>query len=544
MRIAPAIGTALALVAVAAPTTPAHSSESRPASTSQERATTDRTASRGGDIGLDTSTPGASFVHVSWHWIKAASGYRVQVAKNSDFSSVVTTRKKRNSDRRPAGGREATVVGHLRDATYYWVRVRKVRGSSKSPWSAPERVATKAKMPDKITHTAGRPGPEPGTTRIRWKSKGGHTDFYRITTALTPFGSKGHPGDGRHSMTWRVPGSARSFTMTPEQTADAGAPLGSARHLFFRIKAVRSGEADSAVRAYGHMGSTPITGRTSSGNGTELRFAQYNVHVASKDVAGHPWRDRAPLVAKNLARANPAVVALEEMIPSMWDDRAGGAGLDAALGNVGMGRYRLTRETPYGDSSPGDARILYDPDRVTMTSGCDPDVVSCAIRMPDPDGTARIAAYARFEDLASGKEFWFVAAHLNPGNDANTDELRGRQAQAIVDAMREVNSQHLPVIVGGDLNSSQTSNGADSPHVAFLDGGYYNTAAAKNQVNLQYNSVNAYRAPQRPSNYGFGSMIDSILTLGMPGANTFKQWRTDNPYPSDHNLVTANLRLP
>ena len=47
-----------------------------------------------GHIGLDTASLGATYVNVSWNWIKAASGYRVQLAKKSDFSELVTTRKK------------------------------------------------------------------------------------------------------------------------------------------------------------------------------------------------------------------------------------------------------------------------------------------------------------------------------------------------------------------------------------------------------------------------------------------------------------------
>jgi endonuclease/exonuclease/phosphatase family metal-dependent hydrolase len=546
MRIAPAIGTALALVAVAAPTTPAHSSEARSVSTSQESSrpsATHRTASRGDKMDVNASTPGASFVRVSWHWIRAASGYRIQVAKDADFTKVVTARKKRNSNKRPAGGRATAVVGGLRDATYYWVRVRKVVGSHKSSWSSAERVGTKAKMPDRITRAVGGPGPAPGTTKIKWTSDGGHTDFFRITTALTPFGNASTPKEGRHSTTFRVSGDQRSLTLSPEQTAAAGAALGTGHHLFFRITAVRAGEADRAVRPYQHLRSTTVAGQSSPGSNSPLRFASYNLHTASKDVPGHPWRDRASWVAENLARANPAVVALQEMLPNMWDTRAGGIGLKAALSNAGMGRYRLTRDSAYGDS-PGDSRILYDPNQVQMTSSCDPDADTCAIKMPDPDGRVRLAAYARFQDLSSGQEFWFVSAHLNPGNDAKTDEVRGRQAQAVVDAMRSINTQHLPIVVGADLNSSQTSNGKDAPHSAFLQAGYYNTSAAETQINLEYNSVNAYETPEKPSNYGFGSMIDSIMTLGMPGADVFKQWLTGAPYPTDHNLITADVRLP
>ncbi len=455
MRIAPAIGTALALVAMAAPTTPAHSSEARLAPPSQEHA----------------------------------------------------------------------------------------HSVSDAPRSASTRVAAKAKakMPDRITNISGRPGPEPGTTKISWESKGGHTDFYRITTALTPFGSKSHPGDGRHSMSWRVPASDRSFTMSADQTADAGARLGSARHLFFRIKAVHSGQANRVVRAYGHLGSTPVTGRSASGNGSVLRVVQYNMHVSSKDVAGHPWRDRQHLIAKNIAKTNPAVASIQELMPNMWTDGGGGVGLKQALKQAGAGRYELTRTTPYWKESGQDTRILYDPNKLTLVSNCPEDTPSCYVMLPD--SRKHVAAYAKFRDQSSGEEFYFVSAHLSAGNDADTDALRGRQAAAMDAGIRDVNGQDLPVIFGTDANSSQTSEGVDAPHVALLDAGWYNTQAAAEVENDRVNSVNHYEA-QSPSPYGFGSMYDSIMTLNLPGADLWKQVLTGSPWPSDHNLVYAELRLP
>jgi hypothetical protein len=56
--------------------------------------------------------------------------------------------------------------------------------------------------------------------------------------------------------------------------------------------------------------------------------------------------------------------------------------------------------------------------------------------------------------------------------------------------------------------------------------------------------VNGYRTTESPSPYGFGSRYDTIFTLGMPGAQRFEQIITSGTYPSDHNLVFADLRLP
>ncbi len=545
-RIALAVGPVCALLVATVPAIPAHAViPARSASTAPHASHSHTTPSRATGLDTSTSSRGATYVSVSWNWIKAATGYRVQVSRHRDFSSVVATRKTRNASRRPTGGRQATTVGHLRDATYYWTRVCKMKGNHKGAWSTPVRVATRSAMPDRLTSVKGVAGPAPGETTIKWATRGSHTDLYRITTALTPFGSSRTPAVGRHSMTFTVQGgSRRRVTLTPEQTAQAGAGLGTGRHLFFRIKAVRKGPADSQTRRYPYLMHTTIAGHASTMSGTRLRYAAYNLHVQASDLPGHPWKARQYLVAKNIARQHPAVVGVEELMPGMWNSNDGGIGLQAALRQTGVGNYKLTRETTYWAGAPQDTRILYDATQVQLTSACDPTVPSCYISLPDPSQKAQIAAYARFRDIASGQEFYFVSAHLKAGNDATTDALRGRQAEAMAAGVDRLNTQNLPVVVAGDFNSSQTSRGVDAPHTAMLNAGWYNTSAAAIQKNLRFNSMNNYSPRERPSPYGFGSMIDTIMTLNMPGADRFVQVLTGAPWPSDHNMVLADVRLP
>jgi endonuclease/exonuclease/phosphatase family metal-dependent hydrolase len=528
-RIAPAMGLLVALPFALVPAVAGN------AATAQHR------ASRG--IGLDTASSaiGTTFVSVSWRWARSDTAYQVQISPTSDFSTVAGSRKVRSSASRPPGGRQATTLSHLEDATYYYVRVRRT-GASKSSWSSSVRVATLAHLPDKITDATGAPGAEPGSTQITWSTGGAYTDYFKVTTATTPFGTAAHPGDGRSSMTWRVPGTERSLTLTPDDTAAAGAPLGSGRNLFFRVVAVRSGEADSKARAYPYLQHAIVSGEGPTTTGSAMRFATYNVHVADQDPVGHKWADRAQMVADNIAAHHPAVVALSEMVPSMWTSADGGPGLQTALSRAGASQYRMTRDTSYGVAT-GDARILYDPTQVTMTSVCDPTVFSCGIQMVGANNATRVAAYARFRDLATGQEFYFVALHFDAGNNATTDALRGREAQTLASGMAAVDTEGLPVVVGGDFNSSQLSNGVDAPHTALLDAGYYNTEAAATQVGIRYSTVNNYQN-QAPSPFGFGSMYDSIMTLGMPGATRFEHVVTQAPFPSDHNLVLADLRLP
>jgi endonuclease/exonuclease/phosphatase family metal-dependent hydrolase len=405
-------------------------------------------------------------------------------------------------------------------------------------------ATSKLATPDKFLSVTGLRGPHPGETTIKWKTSGRYTDYYRITTALTPFGSRRTPATGRHSTTFIVrDGSRRSITLSAAQTAAAGAGLRTGHHLFFRIKAVNTIGATSTARRYPYLRHTTIAGQGSTMTGSRLRYAEYNVRVQAADIAGHPWRRRQHLVARSIARAHPAVLGVQELMPAMWTRMDGGIGLRRALRRTGVGDYKLTRTTAYFRRAPQDTRILYDATQVQMTSTCRQTAPSCYIKLPDPR-QRHVAAYARFRDRASGQAFYFVSAHLSAGNDAAHDALRGRQAQAISERIRAINGQNLPVVLATDANSSQTSNGVDAPHMALIRRGWYNTIAAAQTVGTRYNSVNNFHLPQKPSPYGFGCMYDTIMTLNMPGADLFKQVITGAPGPSDHNLVFTDVRLP
>jgi endonuclease/exonuclease/phosphatase family metal-dependent hydrolase len=490
---------------------------------------------------------GTTSFSVTWHWASNATRYRVQVSAGPRFRPVVASRDVLNTNARPTGAQRALKITGLDDASYYWVRVRTFSGAHRSSWSPAIRVATKASYPDPITTVSMQPGPAPGETTISWQSTGDNTDFFRIETALTPFShtDPNTPQKGRDAHVFTAPANARSLTLTPAQTAAAGAGLGTGRHLFYRIFAVRQGSAQVLRRAYAYLQYATIQGEAPTTTGTPIRVASYNIRLDTA-AAGptHTWAVREPLVAANIAANRPAVVAIQELMPRMWDNQPGALGLSTGLKAVGLASYQLTRQTIYTNTTPIDARILYDTTKVQLVSSCPEDRPSCAITFPGDNGHAGGASYATFRDLASGQEFIFVSAHLSHGGTAAMDSVRGQQAQAIVASIARINTDNLPVIFGADTNSSQTSPGTDSPMSALLSAGYYDTSAAATQVNMQYNTVNGFAANEQPSNYGFGARLDAITTLGMPGASRFEIVRTGSPYPSDHNMIMADLRLP
>ncbi|GMA89413.1 hypothetical protein GCM10025868_46630 [Angustibacter aerolatus] len=77
------------------------------------------------------------------------------------------------------------------------------------------------------------------------------------------------------------------------------------------------------------------------------------------------------------------------------------------------------------------------------------------------------------------------------------------------------NPDHVPVVLGGDLNSWQAARGGDPAHDALVAAGFYDTADAVTQVNTRWTTYNAFArtVPKSPS--GWGARLDVIATKGL-----------------------------
>jgi len=495
-------------------------------------------------------------VKVSWHWTRRARTYTVQTARNRSFTKVLRTVKVRAAKHRPPGGRQTTRIDKLPDATRIFVRVRaKGSGSGKatarkSAWSQPLRTSTKAHYPTKIIKASAVPGPGAGETTLRWRTDGSNmkfTDFYRITTATTPFSpyDPAVPDVGANSTRFKVGAKRTSITLTREQTQAAGAGLGTGFHLIWRISAWSKGSAGGQERAYGPVQAAEVRGST-PGDGAAIRVATYNVRSKDAVGSGPSWSKRVNRVAGNIAATDPAVVSLQEFeANSMWAD------LRAALKDKGAADYALTRS----DKAFG-ARLLYDTSRIDLldlhsarvSTGACSDGCTWTIGSGNKQS---IASYARMRVQGTRSEFLAVSFHLDPGGKSSDERARREAAQDLISKIQSANSDDLPVLASGDTNSHQTFEPTDAkgtylslPHDVFRSAGYFDTASARKTVNFEYNTTNQFVKKEQPNPRGFGARLDVVFTLGMPGAQRAGQRLTGAPYGSDHNLVYADITVP
>ncbi|WP_170854192.1 endonuclease/exonuclease/phosphatase family protein [Microlunatus flavus] len=431
-------------------------------------------------------------------------------------------------------------------------------------------TASAAGRPGSVTSVVASPGAQAGEIKVSWHASGSRTDKFRVETALTPFGSS---DEGRGAQTFTVSGSRRSVTLSAEAVRKAGAAPATGNHLYIRVvgvdvrrHGVRKGKASDLVATTARAVPPPATG-------SPLRIASYNIRSAKYDGEDRRnWSVRAAGVASDILKVDPGIVAIQEASPARFGGQRQTESVQSALikADPTMARYTLTRSTIY--NPPGTphgsqaARILYDSSRYQLLTPCtDTTVVngatldfstSCSFDLPILPGDAptwkRSAAYGEFLDLATGKPFLVVSAHLDyrhsdkASEEAKFNELRRVQAATIWANMNLIRKPNEPVVVAGDFNSSQTDKAGNAPHDYLVSQGFYDAAGAEKQVNLEYPSLNHFDTTLKADPQGYARRVDQILVYGTIGSKTFSQVvEQRNPARnSDHNMVYADVVLP
>jgi hypothetical protein len=381
-----------------------------------------------------------------------------------------------------------------------------------------------------------RPGPCPPQAA----SIGHHTDLYRIDTVTQPFNGDG----GRDHEVFRIHDpSKRRYTMTSKETAKAHAGIGVGWSLVWRFRAVNTGTAGKSYRFYG-QGHARVPGMAPSGSGAAIRVASYNMRVQSshRERNEDPWSVRARRVVHTIGKYRPDIVLAQELFPSMVTT------FDNALVKSGLNKvYALNRYSALDTGAEGEkqlqTRLLYDKTQYAMVSNC-PDVktdASCLIKWHS-NGGPDFAAFALMKHISSGQRFWICSFHLTHGSAYDT--LRREAMKTIVGKLGAMNVEHYPIILGGDSNSSQLRSGR-RPHDVLMSHGYYDTASTVIEGNAKWGTENGFQY-EKPSKFGISPRIDLIVTKGMPGSSRFYNARITRPqqFPSDHNMIYADLRLP
>jgi endonuclease/exonuclease/phosphatase family metal-dependent hydrolase len=523
---------------------------------------------------LSSNGSGHTSLRVQWSWQPGAASYDLQVATNTSFAPLVKQLSVPGRPTRPSGGVIAATVSGLKNATKFTLRVRAHGQTDTSAWSATLSAATLVDWPGNLSGVSASPGPNVGEITFRWASDGTYTTSFRVETALTMFSLTSSPRFGRQHSIFTANPTKRSLTLSAAQVAAAGAAVSTGNHFYYRVLALNSGTAGHHVRQSALLGVRPKPDAPAS-SGTQIRVASFNVLTAKSGSGKRTWLRRVPAVARQIVAVNPGIATLQELTPGRADGKSGSTGkvprqtdslLSALRSKTDSGaKYRLVRTTPY--VKPGTttgtqgARILYDTTRYRLLPGCSNRSgrsnysSTCAIKLPIASGESesarRWAAYAEFRNIATGKQFFVVSAHLSWTSSSSAaakrrfNTLRRDQVAAIAGVIDRRNTAHEQVIFAGDFNSWQSNPTGHAPHDYLVGHGFYDASAAVTAVNLRYPTANHFKTTLKASPQSYGTQIDMIFVKGSTGARRFQNVmkRVDSARPSDHNLVYADLVL-
>lgn len=312
-------------------------------------------------------------------------------------------------------------------------------------------------------------------------------------------------------------------------------------------------------------------------NSSSLVVATYNVRCAN--CSKHPvnkrekrWNTRAAAIASTIAGEGIDLIGVQEASsgvlwkggPAQFEDLVNRLGAPYALTNGA--RYNCVRSTTPSSCDPayqgasGDSRIIYNTNKLDLLAQ---GSLALDDRKPG-NGSARFLAWAKFSERATGKQFFFGTAHLEPGMSKAKIGERVGQANAAIAELNRV-SEGLPVIWGSDLASSKLSHSGNTAYDAFMAAGYTDPLGnsykartanagtyAASMINEEYFTLNNFaKKPKKYAAYALGAHLDYILLKPQMQVLEWKQvlnlksnGRFAGVIPSDHNLVKVTLVLP
>ncbi|MBG6223453.1 endonuclease/exonuclease/phosphatase family metal-dependent hydrolase, partial [Arthrobacter sp. CAN_A2] len=312
-----------------------------------------------------------------------------------------------------------------------------------------------------------------------------------------------------------------------------------------------------------------------------LSVASFNIACASC-FSGQPdelpWSERRSSVVSTIKSRMPDVIGVQEASQG-WladDSRPGGlsqfedlkerlvlAGAPYALTN--SKRNNCVKDTTptgcvyFDQGASQGTKLYYNTATVDLVSQGSKELPAI-----DPADNKRFFAWGIFSQKSTGKKFFVGDTHLEPSSGSAYYELRKKQTEAIIAEIKIRNTEGLPVLITGDMNSNKWTAPSNAPYDLLTAAGYFdplgNTygtdlpsgyATAEETAGAFYDSYNGYvRQASARHDYGNGTYLDYVFTSQMRVAKWETVVNVDGAgnfvgvIPSDHNMISVQVQLP
>ena len=255
-----------------------------------------------------------------------------------------------------------------------------------------------------------------------------------------------------------------------------------------------------------------------------LKVMTFNIRLSLESDKENAWNKRKPDVLKLLSFYHPDFFGVQEAVPQqMTEIKSGLKNYDF----VGVGRDDGANKGEY-------SAIFYDKEKLqVLESGT--FWLSETPEKPSKGWDAaynRVCTYALFKMKKGGKKFWAFNVHFDHvGNLA-----RENSSKLILEKMKALNTQNLPVVLTGDFNLT-----SETKPMKII---------AENMTDTFYQSKNSHYGPTGTftafdTNTIPKDRIDYIFIKKFvcESIRTINDRRENLLYPSDHFPIIAELKF-
>ncbi len=254
----------------------------------------------------------------------------------------------------------------------------------------------------------------------------------------------------------------------------------------------------------------------------------YNIRFDNPDDGINAWPHRSDQVADLIGeKYRPDIIGIQEALKHQIQD------LQEQLPKyswIGVGRDDGKDK---GEFSP----IFYNSDRFDLLA-TNTFWLSETAHYPgsiswDAEIT-RIVTWAKFTDLNTGQEFYFLNTHFD-----HIGEQARIESSKMIDEFVSDLEEGFPVVVTGDFNVTETTEAysilADSPN---LQDARYTSETGHDGPTASFNNWEELRSPESRIDYIFVSNNIRVLN------HRILDDRYDGRFPSDHLPVISEIVLP
>ena len=450
-------------------------------------------------------------VGLSWPDYAGADHYEVRHSTSPELADAVVDEKY-----------NSRYVSGLANATTYYFQYRAVANGWATDWSSTLKVTTEARFPGEFTalkYTGGQ-----DSITVRW-NRTAYTTHYTVVVA------------DDHNMT-RNKRTFTNVTGTSLTIRNLSQGSRSGYATFVKVSAHnKTFKTRVSHRLTAYAGAPKVAGTET------VKLATQNLLCSTCKVPGKKfasWNTRVKIHLQTIKAQNPDVLLLNEAgnqpIPGTKKTRSMD-GLAAGLKKQG---YALDSKLEKAGQTDVPNRVAYKSSKYRL-------VKKGTFKLPTAKGeNQRTAAWVLLKSRKTGKQFYAVSTHVSVNLPQTGAKSKKSSAELVVEKLAAINTKNLPMMMGGDMNSSFYMQ-PNAPHTTFVHAGWTDTASSANRTNYLYPTTHYGTGKSLEQTYG---RIDYLFTKNISGTVSYKNvitvkgGKVTSSHGSDHTMVTAAVKLP